>query len=155
MKKTVTTKTFVPAPIDVVYETFTNHNSYKQLPGVLSSKLLKEGQGNPSSGVGAIREVKSVAFTLKEEVKATEVPVYWDYYFHQWPLPVPHAGGRMAFEAVDGGTLVVWETAFELKAGSAFSLASPAFSFFNKLVIKSLPQLLKRLAVKNAKRQAS
>lgn len=148
MKRTVSINTFVPAPREFVFETFTNHESYKQLPGVLSSTLLTEGEWHPSSGRGAIREIRSLAFTLKEKVVAVESPEYWDYQFLEWPMPVPHAGGRMQFEEVEGGTMVHWQTSYSTDVAWPLKVSSPAVTAMNKTIIKSLSLMLKWLVVK-------
>ncbi len=147
MKKTVRVKTFVPAPQAFVFEVFTNHETYKELPGVLRSTLLTEGEEYASNGLGAIREIRTISFTLKEKVVAVERPIYWDYLFLEWPLPVPHAGGRMQFEEVDGGTIVHWETSYSTQVAWPLKASFPAISVMNTMIIKSLSVMLKSVAV--------
>jgi hypothetical protein len=114
MKKTVSVTKFVPAPRPIVFDTFTMYETYSALPFVLSSKLLTPGNESPSNGEGAVREIKTPTGTLKEKVIACRKPEYWDYQFLEWPLPIPHAGGRMSFTDVPGGTEVHWETSYEV-----------------------------------------
>lgn len=95
-----------------VFDTFTNHESYKKIPLVLNTKLIKQGEYHPSNGKNAIREINFVGGSLKEVVTDMQYPLYWDYLFLKWPLPVQHLGGRMQFDAVKNGTLVTWSTQY-------------------------------------------
>ena len=148
MRKVVSINTFVPAPRALVFEVFTNHESYKELPMVLSSTLLSPGQEHASSGLGAVREIRTLSGTLKEKVVAVERPLHWDYLFLQWPLPVKHAGGRMQFEEVKGGTIVHWETSYDTNVAWPWKASFPVLSLTNKVIIKSLSLLLKSVVVK-------
>ena len=147
MKKTVYVETFVPAPPDFVFEVFTNHETYRSLPGVLSSTLLTEGAGHPSSGLGAVREIRTVAFTMVEKVVAVERPDHWDYFFLEWPLPLPHAGGSMQFRAADDGTLMRWETSFETDVGWPRKAAVPAVTVMSRGILKTLSLSLKAVVI--------
>lgn len=93
-----------------VFDIFTNHESYKQIPLVLNTKLIKQGDHYLSNGKNAIREINFVGGSLKEVVTDMQYPLYWDYLFLKWPLPVQHLGGRMQFDSVENGTLVTWST---------------------------------------------
>ncbi len=148
MKKSVSVKRFIPAPREIVFDTFTIHETYSELPMVSSSKLLKPGVGNPSNDVGAIREIKTPVATLRETVTAISRPEYWDYQFIEWPLPIPHAGGRMSFTAVPGGTEVHWETSYEVPNTLAWSVASNGIALANIGLLKVLIRLIGNEAVK-------
>lgn len=150
MKKTVSVETFVPAPRDFVFQVFTNHETYRDLPGVLSSTLVREGEGDASAGLGAIREIRTLSFTLREEVVGVERPVHWDYHFHKWPLPLPHAGGSMRFEEVEGGTMMRWETAFETDVGWPLKASVPVVTVMATTIIKSLSLMLKSVVVRKS-----
>ncbi len=89
-----------------VFEIFTHHENYRQIPLVLNTKLIQQGKLHPSNGQNAIREIHFVGGSLKEVVTDMHYPFYWEYLFLKWPLPVQHLGGRMQFDAVENGTLV-------------------------------------------------
>ena len=95
-----------------VFDTFTNHESYRQIPFVLNTKLIQQGKLHPSNGQNAIRKIHFVGGSLKEVVTDMHYPFYWEYLFLKWPLPVQHLGGRMQFDAVENGTLVTWSTQY-------------------------------------------
>ena len=96
-----------------VFNTFTNHENYRQIPLVLSSELVKYGENNTANGKNARRVVRLVGGTLNETVSDIDYPNYWDYQFSQWLLPLDHLGGRMLFEQVSNGTLVTWSTSYD------------------------------------------
>ncbi len=146
-KKTVSVETFVPAPPAFVFDVFTNHETYRNLPGVLSSTLLTEGEVNPSSGLGAVREIRTIAFTMVEKVVGVQRPDRWDYFFMRWPLPLPHAGGSMLFRKTDGGTVMRWETSFETDVGMPLKMTIPAITVAATATIKSLSLSLKAVVM--------
>ena len=95
-----------------VFDTFTNHESYRQIPFVLNTKLIQQGKLHPSNGQNAIRKIHFVGGSLKEVVTDMHYPFYWEYLFLKWPLPIQHLGGRMQFDAVENGTLMTWSTQY-------------------------------------------
>lgn len=148
MKKSVSITKFVNAPRQVVFDTFTMCETYSILPLVSSSKLLVPGKGGQSNGEGAIREITTPTGTLKEQVTAYCKPEYWDYHFLEWPLPIPHAGGRMSFKEVVGGTEVHWSTSYDVPETLAWNIASRAIALNNIALLKMLAWLLGNEATK-------
>ena len=148
MKKTVWVERTIAAPREQVFDTFTQHQTYAALAIVSSSTLLQPGQGNASNGVGAIREIKTPAARFREKVTACARPDYWDYHFIHWPLPLAHAGGRMSFTEVPGGTQVRWQTSYELPPTLAWKLASGAVDVFIIGLLQVLIRLLGQQALK-------
>ena len=102
----------VHLPPEKVFEIFTHHENYQQMPLALNTKLIQQGKPYPSNGQNAIREIHFVGGSLKEVVIDMQYPLYWEYLFLKWPLPVQHLGGRMQFDAVENGTLVTWSTQY-------------------------------------------
>lgn len=148
MKKTISVKKFIPAPRSVVFDTFTMYETYSALPIVLSSKLLTPGKEHPSNGEGAIREIRTPIGTLKEEVIACRRPEYWDYQFREWPLPIPHAGGRMRFTEVPGGTEVHWDTSYDVPDTMAWTIAAKGIALSNLGLLKALAHMIGKEALK-------
>lgn len=144
MKHTVFVTRVFRAPREHVFDTFTQYETYARVPGVKSSMLLQPGEGTPSNGLGAIREIRMPGAMLRERVTGLSRPDYWDYHFIKWSMPFPHAGGRMAFRDVPGGTEVRWETSWELPDGLMWRLAAPGIALSNKAALGLLIRLLGR-----------
>lgn len=151
MKRTAVAKTFVRAPVDVVFETFTNHETYKKLFIVRDSTLVRPGEVTPSNGLGAVRWIDLGVGTLKETVVGVDRPNYWDYHFSEWPLPYVHAGGRMGFEAVPGGTMVTWETSFDTNTSFLKRAVLPGVIWINSRALKVAALMMGRIAEGKAK----
>ena len=65
MKKSeITIQILVKAQQEKVFNTFTNHENYRQIPLVLSSELVKYGENNTANGKNARRVVRLVGVTL-------------------------------------------------------------------------------------------
>lgn len=152
MKQTAVAKTLVRAPIEVVFETFTNHETYRQLFIVRDSTLVAPGEKAPSNGLGAVRWIDVGVGTLKETVVGVDRPHYWDYHFSEWPMPYVHAGGRMAFESVPGGTMVTWETSFDANTSFLKRAALPLVVRLNGHALKLASLMMGRIAERKAKR---
>lgn len=152
MKKSVVVKRFIPAPRDYVFDVFTNHETYSALPLVLSSQLLIPAVDNSSNGVGAVREIKALGVTLKERVTDLSRPSYWDYHFIEWPLPLPHIGGRMTFIEVPGGTEVQWQTSYDIPDRLSWRLASKGLSIGTIGLLKLLIRLIGNEAISRLKK---
>ena len=151
MKESVTVSRVIRAPRDVAFKVFTTHTTYQALPMVRASNLINPGEGNPSNGVGAIREIGTYGGALKELVTDCKPSEYWDYQFLEWPLPFAHAGGRMSFSDVEGGTLVNWTTAYEAQESTPWQLAVGGISFANKATLELLIRLIGNQAEKQAR----
>ena len=100
-------------PAEYVFKVFTNYESYEKVPLVLGTKLIQKGEIYPGSGKNAIRTVSFIGGSLKEVVTDMQFPLYWDYQFLKWSLPVRHLGGRMQFDQTESGTLVTWSTRYD------------------------------------------
>ena len=77
---------------------------------------------------------------------AVDRPHTWDYRFIEWPLPVRHIGGRMRFEPVAGGTMMHWETTYELGSAPIWRLLSPLVSLGSLAFLKSASLVLAGMA---------
>lgn len=135
MKKTIIITQFVDAPIDIVFDTFTNHETYLSVFGVTKSTALKLGEDNQSNTVGAIRKVKIGPLFIKEEVVGFERPFVWKYKFSDWFFPFIHLSGSMCFQKEENGTLVTWASSIEEKTLLS-TLILPFSSLVNKNILK-------------------
>lgn len=129
-----------------VFEIFTHHENYQQIPFVLNIKLIQQGKLHPSNGQNAIREIHFVGGSLKEVVTDMHYPFYWEYLFLKWPLPVQHLGGRMQFDAVENGTLVTWSTQYS--ADRLPKIVSKTIDSLTKVFLLFAAESLSKVALK-------
>lgn len=146
MPGTARTTIFVPAAPEVVFDVFTNHQTYPLLAGVKGTRLITPGHPEPGNGRGAIREIDLGFASFQEQVTDVRRPDYWDYHFIAWPLPLTHMGGRMGFEAVPGGTRVTWEST--IAADGLRGAALPALIWLNSGGLKLLAWQMKRIVLR-------
>lgn len=130
-----------------VFEIFTHHENYQQIPFVLNIKLIQQGKLHPSNGQNAIREIHFVGGSLKEVVTDMHYPFYWEYLFLKWPLPVQHLGGRMQFDAVKNGTLVTWSTQYS--ADRLPKIVSKTIDSLTKVFLLYAAKSLSKVALKS------
>lgn len=124
----------IQAPIELVFETLSDHESMHTWPGVSKSKLVTEG--SPRNGVGAVRALKTGGLTLHEEVVLYESPNRYDYTIIKG-LAVDHLG---SVRLTEDGEFV--EVAWEIQMSSKI----PFFAqIVGKLVRKGLGDVLQHV----------
>lgn len=149
METVVVTKT-INAPIDVVFEEYTDHERLADLPMVLSAKVVVPGR-TEKNGLGAVRVVNGGVLRLREEIIGFERPRLMEYrILETWPIRSEHELGRVEFTEVPGGTKVVWTTVFTAKllggrADKAFALA------FRTIFAMTLDQVARRATAAKTK----
>lgn len=148
MKRTAVARTFVPAAPALVFDVFTHYETYRALAGVRGTTLVTPGRPEAANGLGAVRELDLGVMKLREQVTCVQRPDFWDYRFVDWPLPFVHRGGRMAFEAVPGGTRMVWSSTVE--AEGLRGLALPAIMWLSGAGLKLLSLQMKRIVMRRA-----
>ncbi|MDH6705719.1 hypothetical protein P3T27_002441 [Kitasatospora sp. MAA19] len=111
--ETVTVRRVVEAPITEVFDWCATTTNYTRSPYVLRARLARPGQGAPY-GVGAVRLHTWLIGRFHERITAYNAPHDFDYTVDRSFPPARHELGRMTFEEVPEGTLVVWTTGFEL-----------------------------------------
>jgi len=134
-----------------VFDTFTNYETYRELVGVRGTKLIEQGSPEAANGLGAVREIDLGIGKLTEKVTSFSRPNHWDYQFLEWPLPYVHAGGRMSFESVPGGTMVTWESSVDGNVSLIKRKALPLVAWLGAGSLKLLALQMKRIAVRKAK----
>ncbi|USP42128.1 SRPBCC family protein [Acinetobacter sp. XS-4] len=149
MRKTCKASTFIPAPIEQVFDTFTDYKTYRLLSGVKSTRVLQAGQSEQSYSLGTIRELDLGFGVFHEQVMDVNYPHYWDYKFIKWPLSLSHIGGRMSFKSVKGGTQMTWESTIEMKGKVSFTL--PLIAWISGYGLKLMSLQMKKIIVKKAK----
>ena len=136
----------VNLPAEYVFKVFTNYESYEKVPLVLGTKLIQKGEISPANGKNAIRTVSFIGGSLKEVVTDIQFPLYWDYQFLKWPLPVRHLGGRMRFDQTEDGTLLTWSTRYD--SSKLPKIVRSAIDHSIKAFLLYAATFLRRIAIK-------
>src|SRR3954471_1628959 len=75
---TFTVHRSIAAPMDVVFDVITDHEGYADISVFRSSTLEREGDPEPD-GAGAIRALKVIGPTIREQVTTFERPSLFEY----------------------------------------------------------------------------
>ncbi|MFF0413046.1 SRPBCC family protein [Kitasatospora sp. NPDC004745] len=111
--ETVTVRRVIEAPITEVFDWCATTTHYTRSPYVLRARLARPGAGAPY-GVGAVRLHTWLIGWFEERITAYRAPHAFDYTVDRSFPPARHDSGRMTFQEVPGGTLVIWTTGFAL-----------------------------------------
>ncbi len=111
---TVLLKAYIHAPIERVWELFSDHEGYIRFKGVSLAKLLEPGR-KERNGVGAVREVHALGVKFVEDILVFEPPRRLDYKVVKCNTPLEHEIGRMDMIQRGEGTEVHWITRFRVK----------------------------------------
>ncbi|NKY42504.1 SRPBCC family protein [Nocardia cerradoensis] len=109
--RTLTVTQIIPAPIDDVFEAFTDHEKLSEVFGVRSCTLIKQGSAE-KNGLGAIRELDCGLLRLREEVTGFDRPHRMEYKIINARPRADHEYGQVDFIEVPDGTKVTWSTRF-------------------------------------------
>ncbi|MBO0842376.1 MAG: SRPBCC family protein [Nocardioides sp.] len=151
MQTVVVTKT-INAPIEDVFEAYTDHERLADLPMVISAKVVTPGK-TEKNGLGAVRVVNGGAIVLREEITGWERPKLMEYKIVESRPASTHELGRVEFTEVPGGTHITWTTRFGIK-NPTLARVEPAFALlFRSIFVLTLHQVGKR-AVAAAKASA-
>jgi uncharacterized protein YndB with AHSA1/START domain len=130
------------APTDGVFEAMTDHARYDRFRPISKSELIREGDVD-RNGVGAVRRLSASFMRFDEEITAYEQSSRLDYLIIDVNVPLEHEGGSIRFVPRDGGTHVLWTSAFRIKVpliGRALGLA------FGRGLKRSFTQMLEDAA---------
>jgi uncharacterized protein YndB with AHSA1/START domain len=100
------------APVQQVWDAYTNHAGWKDWAGFHKSWLEKEGSPD-RNGLGCVRGFGSNGVNVYEEVVEWEPTRRFAYRIVRGGLPMKNHYGEVFFEADDSGTLVTWRCRFE------------------------------------------
>ncbi|SIR90504.1 SRPBCC family protein [Williamsia sterculiae] len=142
--QTINLSRFIPAPIDIVFDEFTDHERLSDLPMAVSSTVVVPGK-TEKNGLGAVRRLNAVVVQLREEITAFDRPRLMEYRII-WSFPkARHELGRVEFSEVNGGTRVTWSTVFTVELPIIGDRVDRAFSLlFSKVFATVLHQMEKR-----------
>ena len=98
----------VAKDIKTVFAALTDHDNFKQFPGVDDSIVLEAGK-EARNGVGALRKIVAGPVTLFERIEGYENPVSMHYRIEKsTPIPMRHDTGQIILMQTDGKTSVSW-----------------------------------------------
>jgi uncharacterized protein YndB with AHSA1/START domain len=132
----------IAAPIETVWDRYTDHASWTDWAGLGRVRLEREGVP-PPNGVGCVREISRAGVAVYEEVLTFDRPHRMTYRVVRGGLPIRDHLGEVLFEARDGATLVTWRCQFNSRIpglGVVFRLV------ITRLFRNALSSLARRLA---------
>jgi len=100
----------IPAPPDVVWAVYTDHEGWQRWAGMGEVVLRQQGHP-PPNGLGAIRVIRSAGVAVEEEVTAFDPPKYMEYRLTAG-VPIREHRGEVRFEPSSGGTRIDWTVEF-------------------------------------------
>ena len=104
----------IEAPVQAVWDRYTDHVSWTEWAGLGKVRLEREGVP-PPNGVGCVREISNAGFKLYEEVLSFEPPHRMTYRIARGLIPLKDHVGEVVFEPHAQGTLVTWRCQFNSK----------------------------------------
>ena len=110
MKASFTFNRTINAPIEKVFDAFTDHRGYARMTPLRSSTLEREGEPAPN-GVGAVRKLALAGPPIVEEVVGYERPTYFAYKALKG-LPVKEHLGEVRLRDVGGATEMTYTVAY-------------------------------------------
>lgn len=129
------------APVQTVWDRYTDHVSWTDWAGLGRVRLAREGVPAPN-GVGCVREISSFGVKVYEEVLSFDVPRRMTYRIVRGGLPISDHLGEVVFEPRDGGTLVIWRCQFRSRIPG---LGGVFRAFIARLFHNALRRLSQRL----------
>jgi uncharacterized protein YndB with AHSA1/START domain len=140
---TVRVERIINAPIDAVFEAFTDHTSLARVPGIRSAVVTKSGHTEPN-GLGAIREVDARIAWLREEITTFERPHRMEYRIRNSRPRVDHKLGRVDFAETPHGAQITWISVFRTRIPVVGKLAELAIAAMTaaafRLVLRTVDQ---------------
>jgi uncharacterized protein YndB with AHSA1/START domain len=112
----------IDAPVQKVWDRYTDHVSWTRWAGLGKVRLAKEGVPAPN-GIGCVRVISSAGVEVHEEVLSFDAPRRMTYRVVKGGIPIKDHLGEVNFEEQGAATLVVWRCRFESKIpglGGAF-----------------------------------
>lgn len=120
----VETRQVIEAPVEVVWDRYTDHVSWTDWAGLGKVSLDREGVPAPN-GVGCVRVLSNLGVKVFEEVLTFERPQRMTYRVVKGGIPIKDHLGEVIFESHERGTLVTWRCRFNSKVpglGGVFRL---------------------------------
>jgi uncharacterized protein YndB with AHSA1/START domain len=134
----VEVKQHIEAPVERVWDRYTDHVSWSEWAGM--GKVRLERQGTPApNGVGCVRVISSAGVGVHEEVLSFDRPRRMTYRVVKGGVPIRDHLGEVVFEPDGTGTLVTWRCQFNSRIPGLGGL-------FQALVTRMFRNALRALA---------
>lgn len=128
------------APVDAVWDKYTDHADWKNWAGFSNSWLEKEGSPD-RNGVGCIRGFGSNGVNVYEQVVEWDPKKRFAYRIIRGGLPMKDHYGETLFAADGDGTVVTWRCRFDSRIPG---LGWPMQMFVSRIFRNALAGLDKR-----------
>ncbi len=94
--------------INTVFNAISDHENYKQFPGITNSILLEPGHSE-KNGTGALRKIVAGSLHLFERITYFDKPNAMSYQIEKSkPIPLRHDKGEIKLSQEGNQTRVVW-----------------------------------------------
>lgn len=104
----------IDAPIETVWNRYTDHVSWTKWAGLGKVRLAKEGVPAPN-GVGCVRVFSSAGVEVHEEVLSFDAPRRMTYSVIKGGIPLRDHLGEVTFAPEGESTRIVWRCQFNSK----------------------------------------
>jgi uncharacterized protein YndB with AHSA1/START domain len=105
----------INAPVQAVWDRYTDHVSWSTWAGLGTVQLERHGTP-PPNGVGCVRVFSNLGLkVVYEEVLSFEPPRRMTYRIVRGPVPLKDHHGEVLFEPTESGTRIVWRCQFDSK----------------------------------------
>src|SRR5512143_1105493 len=114
----------IEAPVQAVWDRYTDHRSWTEWAGVGTVRLDRPGVP-PPNGVGSVRAISSAGVKVLEEVVSFDPPRRMTYRVVKGAIPIKDHLGEVVFAPHERGTLVTWRCQFKSRVpglGAALQL---------------------------------
>lgn len=131
----------IPAPIDEVFEAYTQHEKLAEVVGVRSCRVTRPGD-TEHNGLGAVRELDCGPIRLREEITGFDRPNRMQYRIVDSRPRADHRYGQVDFIQTAEGTQVTWTTIFGIRVPGIGKIIDPAlgigFGIAFRLVLRNV-----------------
>lgn len=138
----VNVEVFIKAPVEEVFKLIEDHASYSQYIPITSSRLLKQGN-RYRNGTGAVRKLSVFPFDFIESITFYDPPVQLSYHVDSSTIPLKDQYGTIKLMPENDGTLVHWETGFNVDVPLIESVMAPIGAFLADKVFTAILEGMK------------
>lgn len=123
---TLTVTKTIKAPVEEVFEVYTDHEALSQVPGVRTCRLTRP-DNTEKNGLGAVRELDCGLIRLREEITGFDRPHRMEYRIRNSRPRAEHEHGQVDFVETPQGTKITWTTVFGIRPPGIGKVFDPAF----------------------------
>ena len=130
---------YLHAPVEAVFDTYTDHVGWADWGGLPAASLDKEGDP-PPNGTGCVRVFGPPAFAAYEEILEFTRPKRMTYRVLRGGIPIKNHFGEVDFEAEGEGTRIRWHAQFDPKIPGTGALIRIGLTRFFRGVLDGLAE---------------